>query len=148
MDEKPARPGNESIPVVLNIDLVVSDSSGISPVDPVNKIYGVDRNLYGVKAKDLYSGDTVYSVITDSRDIGQYLARLLGGRTKDGYVPLATEVESVEPTPGEVKVQVRFTPGIIGVAIVNPEVEVKTLRKKKEYRWWRQILSAFLRKSE
>lgn len=148
MDEKPIRPGNESIPVVLNIELVASGSPGISPVDPVNKIYGVDRNLYGVKAKDLYSGDTVYSVITDSRDIGQYLARLLGGKTKDGYVPLTTEVESVGISEEGVKVQVRFTPGIIGVAIVNPEVEVKTLRKKKEYRWWRRVLNTFLKKSD
>lgn len=117
MEEK-----NESIPVVLNVDLVASDSSGI-------------------KAKDLNNGDIVYSLITDRRDIGQYLARLLGGKTKDNLLPLATEIEKIFLDENMIRLQVRFTPGIIGVTTVRQEIKVKVLRKNKGLRWWQKILS-------
>lgn len=127
---------NESIPVILNIDLVISDSSG-------------------VKAKDLHKGDTVYSLITDTRDIGQYLARLLGGKTKDGVVPLPTEIEEVGYEEEMVKLRVHFTPGIVGLAKVNPDLSVKArLRKRKKLSsirefilvWRQRILNFLLRK--
>lgn len=127
---------NESIPVILNIDLVISDSSG-------------------VKAKDLHKGDTVYSLITDTRDIGQYLARLLGGKTKDGVVPLPTEIEEVGYEEEMVKLRVHFTPGIVGLAKVNPDLSVKArLRKRKKLSSirefilvWRQRILNFFRAS-
>lgn len=127
---------NESIPVILNIDLVISDSSG-------------------VKAKDLHNGDVVYSLITDTRDIGQYLTRLLGGKTKDGVVPLPTEIEEVGYEEEMVKLRVHFTPGIVGLAKVNPDLSVKArLRKIKKLSsirefilvWRQRILNFLLRK--
>ncbi len=119
MDEK-----NESIPVILNIDLVVNDSPG-------------------VKAKNLHSGDVVYSLITDTRDIGQYLARLLGGITKDGSVPLATEIEKIFLDGEMTKLQVRFTPGIIGLTVLEQETRVKVWKKDKELVWWQKIVDFF-----
>ncbi len=119
MDEK-----NESIPVILNIDLVVNNSPG-------------------VKAKNLRSGDVVYSLITDTRDIGQYLARLLGGITKDGSVPLATEIEKIFLDGEMIKLQVRFTPGIIGLTVLEQETRVKVWKKDKELVWWQKIVNFF-----
>lgn len=129
---------NESIPVILNINLVISDSSG-------------------VKAKDLHNGDVVYSLITDTRDIGQYLARLLGGKTKDGVVPLPTEIEEVSYEEETVKLRVHFTPGIIGLAKLNPDLLVKTkLREREKFSsirqfilvWRQRILDFLLRREE
>ena len=117
MDEK-----NESIPVILNVNLVIDDPSG-------------------VKAKDLNNGDIVYSLITDTRDIGQYLARLLGGKTKDNLLPLATEIEKIFLDEDMIKLHLRFTPGIIGVTTVRQEIKVKVLKKNKGLRWWQKILS-------
>jgi len=115
---------NETIPIILNVDLMLADSEG-------------------EKAKDLHNGDVVYSLITDTRDIGQYLARLLGGKTKDGLVHLATEIEEISFTEGMVKLQVRFAPGIIGLTTLKQEIRVKVSKKSKEPVWWQKILNLF-----
>ncbi|HCJ67272.1 MAG TPA: hypothetical protein DHV62_08130 [Elusimicrobia bacterium] len=119
---------NETIPVILNIDLVVND-------------------FPGVKAKNLNNGDIVYSFITDKRDIGQYLARLLGGMTKDGHVPLATEIEKISLDGEMIKLQVRFTPGIVGLTTLEQETRVKVLKRNKEPLWWQKILNLLLNRT-
>ncbi len=107
----------------------------------------------GVKAKDLHNGDVVYSLITDTRDIGQYLARLLGGRTKEGVVPLPTEIKEVGYEEETVKLRVHFTPGIIGLAKLNPNLLVKAKLRGKEkfssirefiFIWCQRILNFFI----
>ncbi len=115
----------DNLPIILEIELVRAGSTG-------------------VKAKDLRDGDIVLSLITDTREIGQYLARLLGGQTKDTSVPLPTPIEEIQCNEKEVRLQTRFTPGVVGRTVLNPDIQVKVVKRNRRYIWWYKILKRIL----
>ncbi|OGR96603.1 MAG: hypothetical protein A2V88_01735 [Elusimicrobia bacterium RBG_16_66_12] len=49
----------------------------------------------GVPASELHAGDMVQARIVDGRDIAKYLARLFGGLTASGPVPIEAPVEAI-----------------------------------------------------
>ena len=53
----------------------------------------------GPRADELRAGDMVWALISDPRDIAQYLGRLLGGRTAEGDAPVGAPVEAIEAGP-------------------------------------------------
>ncbi|MHB2026227.1 MAG: UBA domain-containing protein [Elusimicrobiota bacterium] len=97
----------------------------------------------GVAADALRSGDMVLARITDGRDIAQYLARLFGGYSDDGPIPVMAPVEAVESVPDGVLARVRFSLGVCGDAVIARDSLVKATRVmlSDAQPWWRRFFS-------
>lgn len=97
----------------------------------------------GILARELRAGDMVSARIIDPRDIAQYLARLFGAYTKTGLVPVLAPVEAVESGPEGLLARVRFSVGVCGDAVVDPDVRIKVVRiavrNSERHSWWRRF---------
>lgn len=98
-----------------------------------------EEDPQGLRAKELSAGDVIPCQITDHRDVAQYVARLLGGKSGESLIPLPSPVESVAREEETVKVILRFAPGIVGQMILPAQERVKVVRKK-ESAWWEKLL--------
>ncbi|MFH1784193.1 MAG: hypothetical protein ABH868_04790 [bacterium] len=72
----------------------------------------------GTPAVNVKKGDLVSAKIVDMRDIGRYLAKLLGGEQDDEAFPLVVPVDNVELKDRDVVIKTRFSPGIVGKAVM------------------------------
>jgi hypothetical protein len=99
--------------IVLNTELVTDASSS------------------SVEIEKLRKNDLILVKILDSRDIAQYLSRLLGGCKGEEVIPLSTIVEEVREEGEQWVVRTRFSPGILGEAVVEKRATVKRLRPQK-----------------
>nr|MDA3793031.1 hypothetical protein [Elusimicrobiota bacterium] len=61
-----------------------------------------------IRAENIEVGHMVNTKINDERDIGLYLANLLGGREGEKVIPLSATVEDVKDTPEGIDVIVRY----------------------------------------
>ena len=99
----------------------------------------------GPLARELRAGDLIFAQIIDPRDIAQYLAKLFGGRSDDGLLPLMVPVESAEPSKegqGILDVRVRFAVGVSGEVQVPADIRVRINRQPPEKPWWRKWFRA------
>ncbi|MDH5661865.1 MAG: hypothetical protein OEY92_02595 [Elusimicrobiota bacterium] len=99
--------------IVLNTELVTDVSSS------------------SVEIEKLRKNDLILVKILDSRDIAQYLSRLLGGCKGEEVVPLSTIVEGVREQGKQWAVRTRFSPGILGEALVEKRATVRRLKSEK-----------------
>jgi hypothetical protein len=99
--------------IVLRTELVTDDSSA------------------SVEIEKLRKNDLVLVKIIDSRDIAQYLSRLLGGCKGEDIIPLSTIVEEVREEGNQWVVRTRFSPGIVGEAVVEKRAKVRRLKPQK-----------------
>ncbi|MBI4056740.1 MAG: hypothetical protein HY399_04245 [Elusimicrobia bacterium] len=93
----------------------------------------VEGDLEGIPSEEVQPGDFVHAQIIDPRDIAQYLAKLFGGMSEEGLVPLRVLVESVESL-GEsqgIRVRVRFSRGVFGEACVPSGIRLKATRRAR-----------------
>lgn len=111
----------ENNPLMLEIELVTSKNGGIS-------------------ANAIKSGDEVFAVVTDNRDIAKYLTHLLGGKTKDRLTPIPTMVEKIVKENGKIQLQTRFTSGILGSTVIEPEARIKIVRNGSD-NWWKNFVA-------
>ena len=88
----------------------------------------LEEDAEGLPAAELRAGDTVFARIADGRDIAQYLARLFGGLTASGPVPIEAPVEAVESSPAGTLARVRFAIGVAGDAVVPSDLRLKAAR--------------------
>ncbi|MFH1415100.1 MAG: hypothetical protein ABIH89_03330 [Elusimicrobiota bacterium] len=97
----------------------------------------------GIRVEKIVPGDMVYTIIKDSRDIGVYLAHLLGARKEDSSVPFSASVENVRETEEGVELIVRYGPGIVGKAVENPKKKIRMIKKPitKDFKWWYIIIA-------
>ena len=98
----------------------------------------------GSPAAELHAGDLVYAKVADARDIAQYLARLFGGLTASGPVPIEAPVEAVETSPKGTLVRVRFAVGVAGDALIAPETRVRSARAGalgRDGSWWKRLFN-------
>ncbi len=96
----------------------------------------------GILPHNLKKGDVVFAKIIDSRDIAQYLSKLLGGKQQDEIIPLTTVIEKIEKDGETFILYTKFGPGVFGkdIIIKDERVEVdsvsrgllRILRKVKE----------------
>lgn len=97
----------------------------------------------GLPAAELRAGDMVFARIVDGRDIAQYLARLFGGLTSSGPVPIEVPVEAIESSPAGTLARVRFAVGVAGDAVVTGDKLLKAARGAAHGRgdgsWWRRF---------
>ncbi|MFC2091397.1 hypothetical protein ACFLTD_01325 [Elusimicrobiota bacterium] len=98
-----------------------------------------------VKVEKIEAGDMVFTEIIDERDIGVYLAHLLGARSGEELVPLSANVEDVKHTPEGIAVIVRFGPGIVGRALEQSRKKISIIKDpvSKKNRWWYLLIIVF-----
>ncbi|MFA6092164.1 MAG: hypothetical protein WCU88_01255 [Elusimicrobiota bacterium] len=94
----------------------------------------------GTPAGKIRAGDVVFTSITDSRDIAQYLAKLFGTHAGEGSTPLPVPVESVENGSDGVHLRVRFSAGLCGDAVCAQDERFKIRPKGGRSPWWRRLL--------
>lgn len=102
----------------------------------------LDEDLEGPPASELRAGDLVSARIVDGRDIAQYLARLFGGLTAQGPVPIEAPVEAIEAVAGGVLIRARFAVGVAGDAVVPAERRLRAARGAQgrgDGSWWRRF---------
>lgn len=92
------------------------------------KIEPVLDPVHGKPVSELEPGEEIWVKIIDERDVGKYLAGLLGGRDEITGLPkpIFVPVESIERTEaGNAHLTIRFGPGIMGEALVPEDVKVR-----------------------
>jgi hypothetical protein len=94
----------------------------------VNLSKGEKKN--SIPANLLIKGDMVMAEVIDERDVATYISRLLGGLKQDKYVPLFSVVESLSSEKDCMLVKVRFSPGITGLAYVQPNDYIRIVRDR------------------
>lgn len=88
--------------------------------------------LSGVLVSDLRRGDRVIAKIIDKREVGMYIAQLMGGRRDNKIIPIIAYIEDVTLiSDHEVKVIVNLGPGIKGEAIANIEIRAMLASPKE-----------------
>lgn len=101
----------------------------------------LEEDPEGLPASELRAGDMVQARIVDKRDIAKYLARLFGGLTASGPVPIEAPVEAIESGPEGVLVRARFAVGVAGDVLVPADRRLKASRGAEQGRgdgsWWR-----------
>ena len=103
----------------------------------------LEEDPEGIAASELHAGDLVSARIVDGRDIAQYLARLFGGLTAQGPVPIEAPVEAIESVEGGVLVRARFAVGVAGDGVVPGDRRLRASRGGGHGRgdgsWWRRF---------
>ncbi|MFI5361775.1 MAG: hypothetical protein ACHQ49_07375 [Elusimicrobiota bacterium] len=103
----------------------------------------LEEDPEGVPASELHAGDLVSARIVDGRDIAQYLARLFGGLTAQGPMPIEAPVEAIESVEGGVLVRARFAVGVAGDGVVPGERRLRATRGGGQGRgdgsWWKRF---------
>ena len=102
----------------------------------------LEEDPEGVAASELHAGDLVSARIVDGRDIAQYLARLFGGLTAQGPVPIETPVEAIESVEGGVLVRARFAVGVVGDTVVPGGRRLRASRGgggRGDGSWWKRF---------
>ncbi|MBI4396247.1 MAG: hypothetical protein HY548_04065, partial [Elusimicrobia bacterium] len=92
----------------------------------------------GAPAHQVVVGDMVFVLLTDERDIGQYLSRLLGGRNEGKAKPVAAPVEEIRAEGDTLQFQVRLSVGVLSLAKVQKDVLLK-IEKRPTLRWWNRL---------
>jgi len=107
--------------------------------EPLILQIAVEPDAEGISAGELSSGDHIPVTINDTRDIGRYLAKLLGSTGEEGGAPLLAPVEAIELGANEVLVRVRFSAGVCGDVALPPDLRVRVERKPAGTPWWKKI---------
>jgi hypothetical protein len=111
----------------------------------------LDTDEAGMPAADLRAGDMVAARIADGRDIAKYLAKLFGGHSDRGPVPIPAPVEAIESAgaPGGARtllVRVRFSAGVCGDAEVPAQARLRAVRKTpglpEKSSWWQRFFGS------
>ncbi len=105
----------------------------------------LEPDANGIAASELRAGDMVSARIVDKRDIAQYLAKLFGAFSERGLVPVLAPVEAVESGPEGLLARVRFSVGVCGDAVVDPDARLKVVRiavrNQERHSWWRRFFA-------
>jgi hypothetical protein len=103
----------------------------------------LEEDPVGLPAAELRAGDLVAAHISDQRDIARYLAKLFGGHSEQGPVPIPAPVEAIEATAQALFVRVRFSAGVCGDAEVPPSARLRVARnppgEPEKVSWWQRF---------
>jgi len=108
-------------------------------LEPVLLQITLEADSEGCKAKELKPGDVVHAQVIDQRDIAQYLAWLLGGKTGEGLVSFTAPLESVLQEQDRVLIRARLSMHILGEAGLHPDARVRCGRPQdRPAPWWKR----------
>ena len=103
----------------------------------------LEEDPEGMPAGEIHTGDMVFARIVDGRDIAQYLARLFGGLTASGPVPIEVPVEAIESNADGTLARVRFAVGVAGDVTVPADRRLRAARGGAQGRadgsWWKRF---------
>ena len=107
----------------------------------------LEEDPAGTADADLRPGDLVSAFIVDTRDIAQYIAKLLGCHPDRGPMAILAPVESIEPCEGGRTVRVRFAVGVCGETVLAGAAKYKVqskdsreaLKFQESVPWWRKL---------
>jgi hypothetical protein len=92
----------------------------------------------GVAAQEARVGDAASVIITDERDIAQYLSGLMGGRDNDGPKPLPCPIEEIRAEgEDDLVFHLRLSAGILGLAQVRKNARLKIAPSARPGLWSR-----------
>lgn len=92
----------------------------------------------GAPVGDVREGDQLSVMLSDSRDIAHYLAKLFGGLDENGPTPFDAPVETIQKEKGWVRLYVRLSAGILGVAEAPEGFLVRRVPRDTP-RWWHRL---------
>jgi len=81
-------------------------------------------------------GDAVLVSITDERELGRYVANLLGGGSEQSRPVLPSRVESIRPDESGIRLKVRLAPGVIGESTLPADARVLIARSKVSFAYF------------
>ncbi len=88
----------------------------------------------GIPVKDLVEGDEILIKIEDTKELGIYLAELVGGRRDDEVLPLLVPIVSKEQIKeNELSVKIEIGPGIYGKFTIPSEVKIANKKDVTEF---------------
>jgi hypothetical protein len=107
----------------------------------------LEEDAEGMPASDLRAGDMVAAYIADNRDIAKYLAKLFGGHSDKGPVPIPVPIEAIESSEvsgaRSLLVRVRFSAGVCGDAEVSVQTRLRAVRNPpdipEKVSWWQRL---------
>lgn len=102
----------------------------------------------GKTVRDLQPGEMIWTKITDPRDIGQYLSKLLGGHIKrngmEEVIPLTVPVEEIIADQGKISLKVRFGPAVIGEEVLDEDERIAVIFSESRIkRIWKNLAKIF-----
>lgn len=82
--------------------------------------------IKGVPANEIQVGDQIMVKIIDEREIGDYLAGLLGAKDNDELIAIPATIKELsrQDDTGNIMVLVHFGPGIAGKMFIPPEIKI------------------------
>lgn len=92
----------------------------------------------GPSAGDVRVGDHISVSLADGRDIAHYIAKLFGALTEKGPRPFEAPVETIQKENGRVRLFVRLSAGILGLAEAPEDLHVRVLPRDSDP-WWRRL---------
>jgi hypothetical protein len=80
----------------------------------------------GIPITELTQGERILVEVVDTTELGKFLAELMGGRKEDQTVPLVVSIEEISPLPEDeqVRLVVKFGPGVFGEAVVPRNIKL------------------------
>lgn len=84
--------------------------------------------IKGTPLTEFQEGDEIMVKIIDEREIGDYLANLLGGKKDNSIIPIPATIKEIkhQEDTDNLMVLVQFGPGIAGKMYVPAEIKVET----------------------
>ncbi|MDR3244290.1 MAG: hypothetical protein LBT79_06025 [Elusimicrobiota bacterium] len=104
------------------------------------------QDLQGCAAQNLAAGNTVLSLITDTRDIAHYLIHLIGGYQNGTLNQIPAPVKEIIFGEDNVEIYLQYTPSVIGYAKVKKDFCVKVMSTIKPVPIWKRFLPWFSNK--
>jgi len=98
---------------------------------------GLEQDPDGIPAREVKPGDAVRVLLTDERDIAQYLSKLLGGRQGEDLRALTATVEETRREGEAVHFQIRLSAGIMGLAQAHAASLIH-VQRARAVGWWRR----------
>lgn len=98
----------------------------------------------GVAAVSLKESDVIWVKITDSREVAEYLAERLGGRSEGKILPLACQITSVKKAGPKVELAFKFTETIKGITEIDAGEKIKVVSRQDSGKiagWWKKLFN-------
>ncbi len=92
----------------------------------------------GPSVEDVRVGDRLTVTLADGRDIAHYIAKLFGVINENGSRPFDAPVETIQKEAGRVRLHLRLSAGILGLADAPDGFRVKVLPRENDP-WWRRL---------
>lgn len=96
------------------------------------------EDAQGPSVGELRVGDRITVTLADGRDIAHYIAKLFGAVNENGARPFDAPVETIQKEEGRIRLHVRLSAGILGLAEAPEGFRVRVIPRESDP-WWRRL---------